>query len=80
MSCVNCGNCIFTDDGYEMAFKCNARSKKGKSITWHMHTGTIQNGKFIPDDVTLIKKEMAERITRNKEPFWCPKRKEKNHG
>lgn len=82
--CLTCEYCRTEDDGYERQLRCTY-TKRGRKITWYMHTGSVSGGwhmpdgyiiggKFIPDSISQIDKRLRDSMKNCIPPTWCHKR------
>lgn len=73
--CLNCEYCTTKDDGFERQLCCT-KTKRGRKITWTMHTAHRgQDGKFIPDSIEALDKRLEIALMDKIPPAWCPFRK-----
>ena len=72
MRCANCLHSqIYTDEEYCMRLVCRKTSKKGRTITWHMHS---------MDPYKNLFQYFADWCNTHRTPKWCPAEKEEENG
>ena len=75
--CLSCQHCITKDDGYERRLVC-VQTKRGKTLTWTMHTGRFgKDGEFVHDSIETLDKKMKNSIANRIPPKSCIFRKDR---
>ena len=84
--CISCPYLQTRDDGYQRSL-IYTKTKRGKTITWTMHTGkltggmsvgahTYIGGSFIPDTIEELDVFLIDAIKNRIPPKWCIYRKD----
>lgn len=74
--CLNCKFCYIHDGDDERQLYC-LQTKRGRLLTWTMHTGEVRNGVFIPDSTEKLDKRLKDYMRNRIPPKWCIYRKQK---
>ena len=77
MDCKNCQDMKRVHEDGCNYIKCMAtKSRKGRTIDWHMDTARYIDGKFVKTPIEEINEYFEKRMNNHKTPKWCPKMKE----